>query len=205
MIKLNKIPIFPIMVYEIDVPQEIYLPLLQWAPSLDYHWGDANARKFTDVFGQPEAEPVCDWINETIVEIYSDVFTNPFAYQMEVSAMWMNKAERGDYTHEHIHPWSVISGIIYLAGSGGRTVFSRKNPYDNIMGMPISDRFMNREAYTPMPGKMILFPSNLEHSVEINDEDTTRYTLSFNTFPGVVNKDPTVHLDKCPYQPKPRP
>ena len=54
MIKLNKIPIFPIMVYEIDVPQEI-LTSLQWAPSLDYHWGDANARKFTDVFGLPEA------------------------------------------------------------------------------------------------------------------------------------------------------
>ena len=46
-------------------------------------------------------------------------------------------------------------------------------------------------------GELILFPSNLRHSVPINQGDEERISLSFNTFSidELGSKDSLTHLD----------
>ena len=49
---------------------------------------------------------------------------------------------------------------------------------------PVKYNNINAESFhVPcMPGELLLFPSDLKHSVPINRSNETRYSMSFNTF-----------------------
>ena len=49
---------------------------------------------------------------------------------------------------------------------------------------PVKYNNVNAESFLLpcVPGELILFPSNLKHSVPINLDNETRYSMSFNTF-----------------------
>ena len=100
--------------------------------------------------------------------------------------MWANRSERGQWHHRHRHPFSLLSGIIYLEGESGRTWFSTENMYKP------STLFASRTLYDTdfedvykheaEAGTMIIFPSQLEHSVDDNMTTEPRHTISFNSF-----------------------
>ena len=53
----------------------------------------------------------------------------------------------------------------------------------------------NLESYviTPVENQLVLFPSTLQHSVDINMSENERYAISFNVFPiGKLGNDLTL-------------
>jgi|TARA_B100000900_G_C20564750_1_gene710513 uncharacterized protein (TIGR02466 family) len=125
------------------------------------------------------------YIEECLKEVTTDLEYNN-NINLKVCLFWANRSRPGQWHHAHRHPWSFLSGIIYLQGNSGRTWFSRENPYDFSNQFPAyyeSERENIIHKHTPTPGKMIIFPSNLIHSVDNNMENEDRITLSFNTFP----------------------
>ena len=63
---------------------------------------------------------------------------------------------------------------------------------------PIGYNSVNAETFLLpcVSGELLLFPSNLKHSVPINQSEETRYSMSFNTFGIDIGSEETLtHLD----------
>jgi hypothetical protein len=77
--------------------------------------------------------------------------------------IWMNFSYKGDDNPPHNHAGS-LSGIIYI-----------KNPDKEPTNFPTIDY-----VHEPKEGEIILFPSYLQHSVDVKETDSERITSSFN-------------------------
>ncbi len=194
---VKKIPILPTTLYEFEVPQDIFAPLVALCHQIPYNWeNDGDVRNYADCSAAPAALALANWAEESVEEIYLDIYNKPYAHSMAVTSMWITQTKRGEYTHLHKHPWSVISGIVYLTGESGDTTFVRENPYDDTNGrMNMSHAHKHEHAHKLSLGKMLIFPSTLAHFVNTNTEDSTRHTLSFNMMPRTVYADPTVRFE----------
>lgn len=107
-------------------------------------------------------------------------------YNLYMTTSWANKHSPLDFSQEHNHNNSIISGIYYtdVDNSSGDLIFS--NPFQNF-GLSLElqlenyDQFNSNEArMTPQKGDLVLFPSALKHRVEKNRSNNDRYSIAFN-------------------------
>ena len=120
--------------------------------------------------------------------------------RLVITQLWGNRNPKGSKHHEHVHPNSIISGVFYLRQDPKLPPiqFSKSNQHAMKLD-PRKYNSFNAETFL-LPctaGELILFPSNLKHSVPINMGDEERISLSFNTFSIDVlgNKESLTHLD----------
>lgn len=114
-------------------------------------------------------------------------------YRLTIDAMWSIINGPGSFNRAHIHPGSLWSGVYYVAAPEkcGDIEFidpRTQNLIKSAQFVPKKKR--PREAwtkvrFTPSPGKMIMFPSWLYHSVDPNLSDAEgagaeRIIISFN-------------------------
>ena len=105
--------------------------------------------------------------------------------KLVITQSWLNKAGKGESHHEHKHPNSMVSGVWYpLIDEKLPPIQFQNNRQRDVEIVP--DKYNNYNSITfilPMKaGELILFPSNLPHSVPINASDKERISLSFNTW-----------------------
>ena len=105
--------------------------------------------------------------------------------RLVITQCWTNKNPPGAKHHEHVHPNSIISGVFFfrIGGKLPPIQFAKTNQ----VAMKLDPtKYNNITAETFMlpcvPGELLLFPSNLKHSVPMNLSEETRYSMSFNTF-----------------------
>jgi len=99
---------------------------------------------------------------------------------------WLNVNDsRQCMNSEHVHG-DVFSGVFYLQAPEGSGKLSLVNPGINRMwnGCRLAhqkNQFTGESIRVePVEGNIILFPSYLPHSVETNDHDEERISISFN-------------------------
>lgn len=107
----------------------------------------------------------------------------------KLTTAWLNVNNKSGYNVQHRHLNACLSGTYYLkgveSGANGNIVF--KNPWIVDYHVPDNciEEFTNvtSGAYSlpPEAGKLIMFPSWLEHYVETNTTDIDRISLSFDT------------------------
>lgn len=105
----------------------------------------------------------------------------------KLSSIWININGYKDFniTHSHFGP-SIISGCYYVDvnENSGDIVFERPGFPASINGSFLAKRdneyVAHGASYSPIPGKLILFPSYLEHYVKPNLSDKPRISIAFN-------------------------
>lgn len=192
---ISRIPLFPTIVYQIDLPPDHYTKLVQLCASLKYRRTEDDSRYMCGVYNNPDFKPFFEWVNSVIAELFDEIYCEPYCDPVEVCASWMNRSVRGECTNDHKHPWSIISGVVYLTGENGFTTFVDDNPYDSVGAMCVSKRHQITQEVPLMLGKMLLFPSQMRHYATENESDVVRHTLSFNTMPRRLNRDDTVQFN----------
>ena len=103
-----------------------------------------------------------------------------------ITAAWLNVNDsRQCMNIEHIHG-DVFSGVFYVQAPEGSGKLSIVNPGINKMWKGC-ELVSQKNQFTgesiriePVEGNIILFPSYLPHSVETNDHDEERISISFN-------------------------
>jgi len=109
-----------------------------------------------------------------------------------ITQSWINYTGEDQYHHTHAHPNSLISGVFYIDVNEktDRINFFKKN--ENTIKIYTEDyNIFNSESWwIPVKnGDLILFPSHLQHSVELKQTKGIRKSLSFNVFvKGVLGK-----------------
>ena len=112
-------------------------------------------------------------------------------HEFYITTSWFVKIPKNGWAQKHIHSNSIFSGVVYLNSprEGGEIVFHKDNRYHNVSYPTLELTYKewntcNSEYWkiSPKQGDIILFPSNLTHSVEKNLADTERLSLAFNVF-----------------------
>tara|TARA_B100001996_G_scaffold340660_1_gene294296 strand:+ start:69 stop:689 length:621 start_codon:yes stop_codon:yes gene_type:complete len=110
--------------------------------------------------------------------------------EMACQAMWININYPGSYNIKHDHPNSDLSGVFWIkagADDMGELILDDPFSYSRFQeGVCYSIEYQKKHGLcksfniNPQEGELVIFPSNLEHSVDINNSKEERISVSFN-------------------------
>jgi uncharacterized protein (TIGR02466 family) len=141
----------------------------------------------TNMHKRGEFDPLCECIGR-MGETISGSMNMRRDRRLVIETFWVNINPKYAYNALHEHPQSVVSGVYYVQvdENSGSLRFrdpragKRMNPWP-VAGDKTSDRrHWDRVNYKPVAGRLIMFPSWLEHDVEASLSDRERISISFN-------------------------
>ena len=109
-----------------------------------------------------------------------------------ITQSWLNYTKENQYHHKHLHSNSIISGVLYFNCNNDNIKFYNSNINHTIKPLIKKYNFWNSETWTfpTKTGELFMFPSSLNHGVDVKKGDNIRISLSFNTFyRGVLGSD----------------
>jgi len=205
---MKKLNAFIDIIYEFKASDELLKSSYEEVLKLDFYQNTHNKISIPNIkqkeekqenlnlLYNPKFNDLHKWFNECLAMVAKDV---GYKGEHKVIHSWANKSKKNERHHVHSHPMSIISGVFYLTtsleGKGGETYY--------IYDSPSWDKcFLKHNNYhyfyvRPEAGKLILFPGLLSHGCEPNDDESTRYTIAFDSFPSgeVANmKEDTIKL-----------
>ena len=145
-----------------------------------------------------ELKNIKNFLGEAVDKFTKNVLQSK--QRLVITQCWANRNPKGSKHHEHVHPNSIISGVMYFQINEKLPPiqFSKANQ-DGMKLDPIKYNHVNSESFMLpcKPGELILFPSSLKHSVPINQGDKDRISISFNTFSidAIGSEQALTHLD----------
>ena len=102
---------------------------------------------------------------------------------------WININKPGDYNTKHHHPDCHLSGVLWVKASeeSGRIEFQSPVGFQTYTEIKsYTEEFKNSNNYfqtyyfSPIEGRMLVFPSHLQHEVLVNKSNEDRISVSFN-------------------------
>lgn len=181
--------IFPVPVAEIETDNtEIISNVKQSVLNLcDYdtlnkigNWCSSDDLQCKEKFFQ-----LTEFINEIVVDYLNNIY-NCKSEDFYLTCMWANVHKCFSKHHIHNHPNSFLSGVYYIdTPEGSGDIFFKDPRSGNQILVPDytqTPEFMFNEVRFPVSkGKLILFPSYLEHGTHLGDTyNGHRISVSFN-------------------------
>lgn len=137
-------------------------------------------------------QPIRKQIDQNVDQYFRDILGADRSVQCVITESWLNKYEFGHSHKRHMHPNSVISSALFFDEHPSELEFYSPRPSE-IDFERSEFTLWNSKVWTikPVTGLLVLFPSWLEHSARIVDNNEPRYSLSFDTkLTGQIEKDP---------------
>ena len=107
---------------------------------------------------------------------------------MKVDA-WVNINKPGDYNTKHHHPACDLSGVLWIKTSEdcGKIEFQSPVEFQTYTEVESytkdfkdSNNYYHTYYFSPTEGRMLVFPSHLQHQVRENKSNEDRISVSFN-------------------------
>jgi uncharacterized protein (TIGR02466 family) len=105
---------------------------------------------------------------------------------LEFLNMWVNLVEKHDYHAQHIHSTTgraYLSGVFYVDAPAGATL-NFGSPYRDayFTVKPYIDNTFNHllMKYECVPGRMVMFRSNVYHGYDSHGQDKPKISIPFN-------------------------
>ena len=138
----------------------------------------------TDMANKGEYQLLVNELNTMCKEVFNEEWLDR---EPVLGNMWANINPKDGMNQPHIHPNSLFSGVYYVKSNPQA---GRLKIYDPRAGVQIvmpnrkdgkPPKHLWRDAnIDPIPGRIIIFPAWLWHSVEPNQSDDLRISISFN-------------------------
>ena len=102
---------------------------------------------------------------------------------------WVNINQTTNYNMKHNHPWSDLSGVLWIKTPDNCGKLTFESPYNFTGNKEIcayTGEYKHRTNsfltyfYEPYEGGMLIFPSHLTHWVQPNESEEDRISVSFN-------------------------
>ena len=196
--------LFPIPVLICPYPVN-YDEELEWIRNCECkkeHSADRRQSEDTFVLDRPELAKVRAFIEFKIHHYVTKIWSSND--KLVITQSWLNKSKKGESHVSHQHPNSMISGVWYpqIHEQMPPIQFMRNGQRDVSLSIDQFNTFNSATFVLPVKkGELILFPSNIFHSVPANKDDEERISLSFNTWVkgnlGDIAHKTYVPLDRC--------
>lgn len=137
------------------------------------------------LYNEPGFKRLAAFIRQQASHYAARQFWDLQRFEPLMTFMWCNVNGKNSYHAEHLHPFSHISGVFYVSCAPDSGDISFKDPRPGRMMVPPPVAHSSPEnsmviKIRPEDGKLLMFPSFLEHSVAQNPTDTERVSVSFN-------------------------
>jgi len=151
--------------------------------------GDITINRY--ILDVPELEDLKKHVLDHCNILMKKYFGNKSNVEFYLQNSWINRHHKGDYAQIHKHQNSLLSGCLYLGVNeqSGSIRFYKGSQWINLLPLSVSLEYenlnhINSLHYTIIPkqGSILIFPSHLDHGIEPNRSDETRYSLAFNFY-----------------------
>ena len=185
-----------IIPYEESIDKE-----LAYLKTISYREQQSNGNFRSDdsyLLRSEEFKNIKTFLSESVDKFTKNVFNSK--QRLVITQCWANRNPKGSKHHEHVHPNSIISGVMYFQiNEKSPPIQFSKSTQDGMKLDPIKFTHINSESFM-LPckvGELVMFPSSLKHSVPINQGDEDRISVSFNTFSidALGSEQALTHLD----------
>jgi uncharacterized protein (TIGR02466 family) len=185
------IPMFPTLVWKIQVSKDLHesmdariltaldgmrlgLPVL--APGEG--WQSEQMLHRHEAFGD-----LVDCINKAAAGILRFLRIGCDAF--EITGCWANVLAKGAAHRAHSHPNNFLSGVYYVRTHPGTNTLNFHDPrtQTGIIRPPVVELVAENTDQVVIGvanGALVIFPSYLQHSVDANQSDEERISISFN-------------------------
>jgi len=122
------------------------------------------------------------------LKIYkNEIIKTESDYELYITQSWLNYTRKNQGHHLHFHQNCIISGVYYFQTVENDTItFKRPRVFNSFHFGNFKDQsnIFNCSFYSlPVKkGQLVLFPSELEHQVNVITDDNMRISLAFNVF-----------------------
>ncbi len=132
---------------------------------------------------RPELARLVEIVNIAAKEIFDFLKLEDAEFGM--TGCWASISQPGAAHHEHSHPNNYLSGVYYVkTPAGGDTItFADPRPTAHVIAPRAKKRTMhvaNEMFINAQPGRLVLFPAWLRHSVPFNKSNEERISVAFN-------------------------
>jgi uncharacterized protein (TIGR02466 family) len=132
------------------------------------------------------------WIEDCVADYFKATANPKHNVSLRITQSWVNYSKQGQYHHKHAHPNSLVSGVFYINTNDNDRIYFYRSGFQQIKFPTDGWNQWNSESwwFEATEGRLVLFPSSLEHMVPTVEGEKTRVSLSFNTFPvGTVGEE----------------
>jgi len=138
----------------------------------------------TNMHELPQFKPLVDELFKMTIEVFKQEHLDR---EPVIGNMWANINYPGGYNKPHIHPNSLFSGVYYIKAepNSGKLICNDPRPGIQTV-MPVRKpgqppKHLWREVHLdPKVNRILMFPAWLWHSVEPNQSNDIRISVSFN-------------------------
>lgn len=126
-------------------------------------------------------DPLFSPLKATLLTAVSSILRHHYQYTTNQTASlvaWANVHDLGGFNTQHLHPNNTFSGVYYLSVPRGAGPIVFRDPRYAACMSPIGP--VEESSITPQVGQLLIFPSWLEHRVEINQAESPRVSIAFN-------------------------
>lgn len=183
--------LFPDLVYKTYLPNHLS-SLIPWFDNQElYQDADADnygyCSKNTYLFNEPECKELSDFILGEINKFGNELGYDYDRYRFTQS--WLSIKYPGQHHTSHSHPNSLISGVFYYGDIQNET--PQIEFLDAVLSVNtsrIAPRYKkgvdtSKVKINLEPGLLLLFPSYLHHGVSMNNTNSARTSVAFNSIP----------------------
>ena len=194
--RLGLFPV-PVFIYKLgrDLTEEEMAFVMACKENLAPNSGNTtSAERY--VLNTPVMKDVRYFIEGCMNSYFLEVYSPPEDTKLRITQSWLNYSDKGQFHHLHAHPNSLISGVFYPSTTeNDKIYFHSPITWKQLSITPMSFNPYNSQTWWIPAEKnsLVLFPSSLQHNVNTVESETTRISLSFNTFPtGHIGDEPNL-------------
>lgn len=149
------------------------------------HWDStthylSNKGDFSEsILEKEDMKVVTDFIMEQCLN-FMNIMKVKQQYKRIISSSWLTLNKPGLHTHIHDHGTNHISGVYWFKTNNkdGNIVF--RNALKALKCNPIGGTDCHEAYFPPEQGRIVMWPSYLDHKVNENQTMEDRISLSFN-------------------------
>jgi uncharacterized protein (TIGR02466 family) len=125
------------------------------------------------------------FLESSLNDYFQTIYQPTNQSSLRITQSWCNYSNRGESHHAHRHSNSFLSGVFYLQCNekDSITFHKQQNNYLAIDAKQFNEYNCKTWWIPVKKGTLLLFPSELVHSVNKVNENDTRISLAFNSFP----------------------
>ena len=181
--------LFPTPIYMSNIDRGFTKQELQFVKEQKKHCnkntGNINT-KDNYILNRKEFKNIKKFLDKHCKDYLEKIISPKNNIELYITQSWLNYTEKNQYHHQHSHPNSVVSGVLYFDCDKEKDQIKFTNPvgYQQIKPEVKNFNIWNSETwwFALETGQLVMFPSSTIHQVDTKKGNNTRVSLAFNTF-----------------------
>lgn len=190
MIDYGKMELFPTPVYTAMIPDfdEYRNDIIDYTRNYKSEYETVQVSNMggyqssSDIHQDPNFHSLCNKIWDDVLMPAVDMMSASFEVndfpgtKFSLNNVWFNSNPKGAWNMPHTHPHCFYSGVLWVKAPAESGELILHSPHSHsLYGLD-----HNVWTIPPEEGRVVLFPSNLQHHVSANTSENERISLSFN-------------------------